>query len=589
MRVLGTFFGEYTIIPGLNFRSSIGVDYADALGTSYQKRVPENVRGNLSIGTYAEEGSNVLTWNFVNTLTFSKTIAQKHSFSILAGSDLLKTYVSNISGYANNFLNDEIYMISNGAERVAEGSKVEYGLMSYIGRLTYAYDDRYLFAFNVRSDASANFAPDKRRGTFPSASAGWRISEEAFMSPLTFISNLKLRASWGILGNQNIPPFQYLSTYSTANTTYTLGTGTQAGQTAAFPVNLGNPDIQWERVEQKDIGMDVDLMAGRLSLVLDYYIKDNNDMLITEPRPSYFPITTVTTNGASMRNQGFEFTVAYRKQSGSFQWDANVNLTTLKNEVTGLGDLGLPIIRDLTGGVTYNNAATRTEIGQPIGYFWGLQTDGLFQNDAEVAAANGSHGSVKPGDRRYVDQNGDGKIDDKDRINLGDGLPNLLLGAGFNASYKNFDFSLLLSGQFGSQIANANRRRLYDLVQQQGAGLVNVSSDMKNHWKGEGTSTTIPRVTLDTPSNNILFSDFYIEDGDFVRLRNIQLGYTIPNIPFLEKLRIYISAQNLLTFTSYTGFDPEIGSRNQDQLVTGYDNTRYPSAKSIMGGINLQF
>jgi hypothetical protein len=252
---------------------------------------------------------------------------------------------------------------------------------------------------------------------------------------------------------------------------------------------------------------------------------------------------------------------------------------------------GAPINRGL--GVGGNNAGSRTEVGQPVAYFWGLQTDGIFQNEEEVQAANGSHGQVIPGDRRYVDVNGDGTINEKDRVNLGNGLPKFLYGGNFNVSFKGFDLLLFLQGQAGNKIANNNRRHLYDLRNYNGQGVQNVAREMLGRWTGPGTSNTIPRVAYFGTPGNTLFSDFYVEDGGFLRCRNIQLGYTIPagftGKLGVQRLRVYVSAQNLFTITKYTGYDPEVGTLRQDVLNTGFDQGRYPVARVFLGGLNLQF
>jgi hypothetical protein len=320
-------------------------------------------------------------------------------------------------------------------------------------------------------------------------------------------------------------------------------------------------------------------------------------MLVDIPVPITFgaPGDKVTRNAGSMRNSGIELALGYQHEAGAFRWNANVNFATLTNEILSLGG-GAPINRGL--GVGGNNAGSRTEIGQPVAYFWGLQTDGIFQTPEEVLAANGSHGNVIPGDRRFKDISGpdgipDGKITEKDRVNLGNGLPKYMYGGTINISFKSFDFTLFLQGQGGNKIVNNNRRHLYDLRNYNGQGVQNVAKDMLNRWTGPGTSTTVPRVAyFGTPGNN-LFSDFYVEDGGFLRCRNLQLGYTIP-LDFsrrfgVERLRVYVSSQNLFTITKYSGYDPEIGTLRQDVLNTGFDQGRYPVARTFIGGINLQF
>jgi TonB-linked SusC/RagA family outer membrane protein len=592
LRLLGTFFGEYEIINGLRFRTSIGVDLSNGGNDSYTPHVTANIFGNTTRAD-ASQGSNTNSaWNWINTLSYNKTLGEKHAVSALAGVDALKSQFSFVGGNANTFLVNDIRTISNAQTRIAYGGIGDDALLSYIGRVTYAFDDKYLFAFNIRRDGSSKFGPENRFGTFPSASVGWRISKENFMESVPFVSDLKIRGSWGQLGNQNIPQFRFLNTLSSSNIEYSLGTGGQAAAPGIQVSNLGNPNIKWETVEQSDIGIDAAFFDNKLTLVADYYVKTNIDMLVNIPVPISFgaPNDAITRNAGSIRNKGWEFALGYNQDVGTIQWSANVNFATLENEVLSLGG-GAPINRGL--GVGGNNAGTRTEVGQPLAYFWGLKTDGIFQTPEEVEAADGSHGKVIPGDRRFVDVNGDGIINEKDRVNIGNGLPKFFYGGNFNVRFAGFDFTLFLQGQGGNKIANNNRRHLYDIRNYNGQGVQNVAKEMLGRWTGPGTSNTITRVAyFGTPGNN-QFSDFYVEDGGFLRCRNIQLGYTIPseltNRFGVERLRVYVSSQNLFTITKYTGYDPEIGSLNQSVLNTGFDQGRYPVARTIIGGINLQF
>jgi TonB-linked SusC/RagA family outer membrane protein len=594
LRLLATLFGEYEIIKGLNFRSSIGVDLGNGGSNSFTPYVTANIFGNTVRSDVSSNAGTNTAWNWINTLTFTRTLGEKHALSAVVGTDAFKSRYDNVGGSANTLPNNDIRVISAGEakSRIAYGNRGDYALLSYIGRLTYAYDDKYLFAFNMRRDASTNFGPNNRWGTFPSASVGWRISKEGFLQGLHFLSDLKVRASWGQIGNQNIGAFRYLSTLSPQDVEYTLGTGAQNPAPAITVRNVGNADVRWETVEQTDIGLDASFLDDRVSLVADYYVKTNKDMLVDIPVPISFgaPNDRVTRNAGSIQNRGWEFAVGYRQNQGAFQWSANVNFSTQSNEVLSLGG-GAPINRGL--GVGGNNAGSRTEVGQPVAYFWGLQTDGIFQNEEEVQAANGSHGQVIPGDRRYVDVNGDGTINEKDRVNLGNGLPKFLYGGNFNVSFKGFDLLLFLQGQAGNKIANNNRRHLYDLRNYNGQGVQNVAREMLGRWTGPGTSNTIPRVAYFGTPGNTLFSDFYVEDGGFLRCRNIQLGYTIPagftGKLGVQRLRVYVSAQNLFTITKYTGYDPEVGTLRQDVLNTGFDQGRYPVARVFLGGLNLQF
>ena len=592
-RVLGTLFGEYEVVKGLTFRSSIGIELGNGGGRSYTPHITANIFGNTIRDEAGESLDRSYSWNWINTLNFDKTFG-KHTVTALAGIDALKGAFTGMSGNANTFANPNIrdFGFTLQANRNVGNFAGDFALLSYLGRINYAYNDKYLFQFNIRRDGSVNFGPENRYGVFPSVAAGWRISQEQFMKGVPFISDLKLRASWGQLGNQSIPNFQYLNTLSSNQVEYSLGTGNQAAAGGIRVQSLANPGIKWEATTQMDIGIDASLMEGKINITADYYIRETSDMLVNIPVPLSLgaPNNSILRNAGGIRNSGIELAIGYRQNKGAFTWSADVNFATLKNEVTSLGDGGRPIVQGFNEG--QNNAATRTEVGQTIAYFWGFKSDGIFQSQSEIDASP-MKGSVIPGDRRYVDINNDGKVDGNDRINLGNGLPTMIFGGTLRAAYKGFDANILLQGQAGSKIANNNLRFLYDIRNYNGQGVQNVAQVMMDRWTGPGTSNTMPRVAYFTSSDNNRFSDVYVENGGFLRFRNVQLGYTLP-VKLSQKIgsdqvRIYVAGQNLFTITKYSGFDPEIGSRGQSALNTGTDQGRYPVARVFMGGINFRF
>lgn len=592
-RVLGTLFGEYELIKGLSLRSSMGVELGNGGGKSYTPHITANIFGNTTRDEASENLDRSYSWNWINTLNYTRTFG-KHAVTALAGIDALRGANTGMGGNANTFANPNVrnFGFTLQANRNVGNGAGDFALLSYLGRINYAYNDKYLFQFNVRRDGSINFGPENRFGVFPSVAAGWRISQEEFMKGASFISDLKLRASWGRLGNQNIPNFQYLNTLSSNEVEYSLGTGGQGAAGGIRVESLSNPAIKWEATTQMDIGLDASLMDGKINITADYYQRETSDMLVNIPVPISLgaPNNSILRNAGSMKNSGIELAVGYRQNRGTFKWSADVNFATLKNEVTSLGEGGRPIVRGFEEG--QNGAATRTEVGQPIAYFWGYKTDGIFQSQSEVDGSP-MKGQAIAGDRRYVDTNGDGKIDGNDRVNLGNGLPTMIFGATLRASYKGFDASILLQGQAGSKVANNNLRFLNDIRNYNGQGVQNVGQAMMGRWTGPGTSNTMPRVAYFTSSDNNRFSDAYIENGAFLRCRNIQIGYTLPlglsQKIGSERVRIYLAAQNLFTITKYSGFDPEIGSRNGDALNTGTDQGRYPVARVIMGGLNITF
>ncbi len=595
-RILGNAFGEVEPIRGLKYRLTVGVDVTSATGRDWFPSffVPNaSVMGENRLSRLGTSSSTNLAWNVINTLSYTKTIAEKHELSAIVGIDALKGSFQGLFANANTIPN-ELPLISTSpiTSRSVGDGRSEYSLASYFGRVTYAYDDKYLLTANLRVDGSSNFGPLNRWGTFPSVSAGWRISREAFMTNLEMVSDLKLRGSVGTVGNQNIGAFRYLSTFTNNEAYYTLGTGTQQDAPGIQVDNLGNPGIKWESVSQWDIGLDAAFFDNKLTFTADYFSKTTRDALVNIPVPAYIGANnnTITANVGSFRNRGFEFSAGYNESTKPLKWSVNGNISTLKNTVVSLGE-GAAILQGFnTGNI---NFATRTAVGEPIASFLGLLTDGIYQNADEIRSGPKQGDNIKPGDRRYKDVNGDGKIDDADRVNLGNGLPNLLYGLNLRVEYKGVDLVLFLQGQAGNKILSLPKRQLYDIRNFNGAGVVNQAAAQMDRWTGPGTSNTLPRLTYDQNTNNMLASDFYIEDGSFLRVRNVQLGYTLPAEWIqrigAERVRAYVGAQNLFTFTKYSFYDPEVGSLFANPLNTGVDRGRYPSPRMFLAGFHVTF
>ena len=424
---------------------------------------------------------------------------------------------------------------------------------------------------------------------------GWRISQEEFMKSVEAISDLKLRASYGTVGNQNIPSFKYLSTYSTDGGTYqyTLGPN-KTSISAIYQNNIGDPNIHWEKSIQTDIGFDLSVLKSKLSLTADYYNKQLDDLLGYFPVPSFTGVygSSVLKNGFSMENNGLEFTLGYHEMFGKVNFSAGANFASLNNKITKLTDNQAAYV---TQSISMNGhdggAITQTKVGGRIGDFLGYLTDGIVQTAAE--ATSNPLGGLSAGDRKYKDVNKDGKINASDKVVLGNGLPKYTFGLNLKADYKAFDVSIFLNGQAGVKIANMLRATIFDMRYNNSTGIVNGSADLMNRWTGQGTSTTMPRNAYTAPISNDWFSDAYIQDGSFVRVSNVQIGYTL-NESLLSKLgvshvRVYLAGQNLYTFTKYTGYDPEVGSNNQNVLQTGADFGRYPLARMLSVGVNCKF
>jgi TonB-dependent starch-binding outer membrane protein SusC len=465
------------------------------------------------------------------------------------------------------------------------GKPFENGLMSYFGRLQYNFREKYLLNATLRADGSSRFAQGHRWGYFPSVSAGWVASSEDFMRNISWLDYLKVRASWGQVGNQNVEPYQYLSTISFDNAGYVFGQGEGRSTQGAYPNRLGNPNLQWETSEQTNIGFDATVMK-RLNVSFDYYIKDTKDWLIATPMLATTGVDTVLINGGNVRNTGVELALNYRNNIGKFNYSVGVNGAWNRNRIGNI-----PTSDHILHGnknVLYANSLEfyRAANGQPVGYFWGLKTAGVFQNEAEVNSYVGKGGdkiqpNAQPGDVRYVDYNNDGVIDAKDKTKIGDPNPDFTFGFNIALDYKGFDFLLQASGVAGNQIVQSWRNIA--------GSQANYSAEILERWHGPGSSNKIPRVTEDN-RNWTEFSELYIHDGSFLRINTITLGYDLSNLlkkSYLSKVRFYASVLNAFTITKYNGMDPEVGYN--EGFSSGVDLGYYPRPRTVMIGANIRF
>lgn len=452
-------------------------------------------------------------------------------------------------------------------------------LLSYFTRFQYNYKSKYLFSAVLRRDGSSNFGPENKFGFFPSGSLGWVASEESFLEDSDAINFLKFRASYGIIGNARIGSFGFVSTMS-GEGVYVFDDALTYGSAEGV---LSNPEVRWEKQKPLDFGVDMRLF-NRFDITADYFSKTTEDLLIRAEVSGILGVSAPgsgvpTINAGTIRNEGIEFSIAYKERiSDDFKFGLTYNFTTLKNEVlkVNLSDDPLTVTGFGLGGQEF----ARMEVGLPIGYFYGYQTAGIFQTQAEVDK-HATQTNANPGDLRFVDLNEDGKITPDDRTNLGDPIPELTMGMNFSFDYKNFDFNMYAFASIGNDIVRNYERNL---------ALTNRPAYYLDRWKGPGTSNTFPRVTTGA-TGNTLFSDFYVEDGSFVRLQNVQVGYSLNSEEAtrfgLDKLRLYLSASNLFTLTNYKGYDPT--ASNGNPLGGGLDNGFYPSPKTFILGVNLNF
>lgn len=586
-KFVGNAFVEIEPIKGLKFRSSYGSDIAFYGGEGFRPIYYLNASNRSDVTTYSRNQARGLYQVFGNTLSFSRYFAKKHNFSALIGTTVEKNHGEYVGGSVqnmpvSNIKDASLNFSSVQADQNFGGYEYNSALLSYLGRVNYDYDGKYLFSALMRIDGSPKFGTNNKFGRFPSVSAGWILSEEGFLKGNALVNFLKIRASWGINGSDQIGDFRYVSTVG-GGRNYTFGTGDKL-YNGISPNAIANPDLKWEQTTQTNLGFDAKLFKN-WSITLDVFQKITSGMLLDIRVPSYIGNAGPVGNVASLQNKGVELELGYSKKINKLTLNLTSNLSYIKNEITDLGP-----DKKFLGGQTFspqNLEITRTIVGQPVGYFYGYKTQGIFQNQAEIDAYKGKDGSkiqpiAKPGDFRFQDINGDGVINADDRTKIGDPTPSLTYGFNFTAAYSGFDILLFGQGVAGNQIFKATRR--FDLQ------MANMTADALGRWTGEGTSTTYPRLVMDDPNKNFSrSSDFYVEDGSYFRIKTLQIGYTIPPLSITSKIglsrfRVYVSANNLATLTKYTGFDPEIGGAS-----FGVDRGFYPQARSYMFGLSAAF
>ncbi len=528
-------------------------------------------------------------WNWTNTATyeFSKN---DHNFTALAGATFEKWDGRNIEGSKEGLPNNSELLRELSAatqNAVITGTKWETAIESFMGRLAYNYKGKYYFTGTYRVDGSSKFLSKNKWAAFPSVSGAWRLSEESFMDGFTFIDDLKVRAGWGQLGTQELPSDAYLS--KLGNNYYVFGDENGNIVNTTEPSQVKNEDLKWETVEDINIGMDFTLLNSKVSGSVEYFRKNTDDMLFQMPYPLYsgYPNgAQIWSNIGSMKSSGWEFALNYRNQMGDFKYDIGVTLMSGSVEMTKLPST-TPIIYA-------NSERSRTQVGMEPGYFYGYKTDGLFQNQFQINSHASDNGELmqpyaKPGDIRFKDLNGDGKITADDRTKLGSPWPDFTGGINLSLSYKGFDFLANIYASVGNDLVNDIKDDLYSTT----ASEHNVISGLLDKaWHGEGTSNSIPRVSnVDLNQNYTRFSDFYVEDGSFMRLKNIQLGYTLPlsisKTVGLSRCRFYVSGQNLLTITGYDGVEPEVASSSV--LGSGFGGWTYPVLPTYLVGVNINF
>jgi TonB-linked SusC/RagA family outer membrane protein len=595
--IIGNVYAELEPFKDLKIRSSYGINAGFGNSRSWTPPYELSTRTLVVNDQVNQSMYQFFTWTLTNTATYNKNIGS-HNISAVVGNEILRSDINlSMNGHNENSLfgDYEHAYLSNVPEidptYTTLSGRDDYGeaLMSYFGRVSYDYNETYMVTMVLRADGSSNFAEGHRWGTFPSFSAGWVVSNESFMKNVPVINFLKLRGSWGQNGNKDISKFQYLSSLSYENAFYYFGADKTLQSIGAYPARVPNPNVSWETSEQISAGFDLYLLDSKFQVNFDWYRKDTRDWLVIAPALATNGTAAPYINGGDIRNQGVELALNWNDRIGDFRYGVNATMAHNKNEVTNIEN-DEKIIHGPANVLSQGTSEMcRAEVGFPIGYFWGYETDGVIQNATEAAAWLTPEGKEyykgqQPGDLRFVDQNLDGKINDLDKVMLGDPNPDLIFGLQFTADYKGFSFLINANGKTGHQIAKSYRS-FADGPRQ------NYTQDVFNRWHGEGTSDRYPRLTAKSHVNMLNISDIYIEDADFVKISNITIGYDfkqlLKNLP-IEQLRLYVTAKNIFTFTNYSGMDPEVGY-GPTSWSSGIDLGLYPSSKTYMIGVNVKF
>jgi TonB-dependent starch-binding outer membrane protein SusC len=584
-KVVGNVFGELELIEGLKFNTSLGIDLAYVLGDSHRPLFFLNgAQLNTEKTSVSKNIDRYFTWQWENYASYTRQI-DDHNVSFLVGTTAQKENYENLSGFnAMVPVDDPRHVYLNMATDTvwtAFGGASHASLLSAFGRIMYDYKSKYAFNASIRRDGSSKFGANNRFGTFPSVGVSWMVSDEDFFPDLGPIEVVKLRASWGINGNDRIGNYRFVSTIDKSRG-YIFGGGRAFGASPSF---VENADVKWEESEQINVALDFGAFNNQLTGTMDYYVKTTRDLLEIIPIPAHVGNNPPVANVGSVENRGVEMSLNWRDYSGTVKYSVGVNAAYNQNKMTKIGnDEGvLPGASWAVAGMV-----TRAELGLPIGYFWGYKTDGIFQNQAEVFQHIGPGGKMlqpvaKPGDVRFVDVNNDGVINADDRTMIGNPTPPWTFGMSATFDYNGWDLGFLITGTYGNDIFNGMQRR--DLR------FTNRTVDALDRWTGEGTSDKMPRYTWIDANNNDRVSDLYIEDGSYVRLKNMQIGYTFPK-SLLSRIktdswRIYVSAENLITLTNYSGADPEIGAMSSFDI--GIDRGIYPQARTFRLGTTVSF
>lgn len=580
VRLLGNIFAEWEIVPDLKAKVSFGTDL---FNTKFNTYIPSNIYESGGVASATINGGYTTNWLNENTLSWNKEINEDHQISLLGGITFQQNHYEGVTASSQDYVNDVLKYNSLQAGATynqPSSSNTDWSLISYLARANYNFKERYLLSVSARVDGSSRFGTNNKYALFPSGSFAWRLIEEDFIQDLGFFDNLKLRTSYGFTGNQEIGLYNSLPTLT--STTYTIG---RALVTGFYPNKIPNPDLKWEKTSQLNIGLDIGLLNNRFRITSDYYYKKTTDLIYDVGVPFVSGFSTSLQNIGSVENQGLELGIESDNITGQFQWTTNFNISFNRNKIL---ELGGEDYKDVGGddGHLKTGQVHRLIVGEPIGLFYGYVFDGIFQDQAELDAGPKSPTNWVGG-RRYADLSGPDGVPDGvvnatyDRTVIGDPNPDFFGGLTNTFLYKGFELNLFLQYSYGNDIFNYNAIEL-----ELPSGGQNVYADLVNRWRPDNPSNKYPVATT---NRSAVFSSAYIEDGSYLKVKTLTLAYLFPelNTRHLSNLKLYVTGQNLLTFTNYNGYDPEVSYRGATNLEMGEDFGGYPQARTFLLGVSL--
>jgi TonB-linked SusC/RagA family outer membrane protein len=585
--VNGNVYVDITFLKNFVFRSQYNFNIGDTENVNFSPQYEISSRIFNNIASLTETTNRFDENSWANTLNYTANTG-KHNIDALVGfttqESTTKRVLAEGAGLpANATFNENLrYLDLNTQSNRVEGSGGSYGILSYLGRVNYNYAGKYFTTVNFRADGSSRFGENNKWGYFPSFSLGWKLSEEKFLEDTEWIDNLMLRGGWGSLGNQSSLPNYAFASLVTPNINYVFGSQQEVYRGQA-PIGQGNPNLKWESTDETNFGFDFNGFDGKVNASFDYYHKQTTDMLLQVPLAGYSGLQSFPfVNGGEVVNKGFEFLLGYENTTpGGLNYSISGNIARNKNEVVDLSNAGSSLFQR----ISFVGLVNVTQEGSPIASFYGWETDGLFQTQQEVDNHAFQSSGTAPGDIRFKDLNGDGVVNAEDQTIIGNPWPKFIYGFNGSLSYKNFDFRVQLNGVAGNEIFAGYKFRT------EGSNFFNYTRNVwENRWTGPGTSNTVPRVNTDDPNNNMRSSEYYLENGSYLRVRNIQMSYKFPENVFNDAatVSIYASVQNAFTFTNYPGFDPELGTNNSSNpLYVGIDETIYPVPRIYTIGLKV--